>query len=245
MQALLIYSIVVMGVTWVGGLVPLARTWHERQLGLLSALASGVLLGAAFLHMIPEAARQIPEWVGLAALTGLVFVFLLERVIVTHYCEHNHVGCDHFQVIGLTFYVGLTLHSIIDGVVLGSGALVPHLGGIVFVAVVAHKLPAVFSLSSILVAGGFRERRVLGLLMALSLATPAGAFAAFLGLPALQAGLDIPSTAIAVSAGTFVYIALTDLLPTVQRQAGNWGRSVAALLAGLLLMWVVGLLGHP
>jgi zinc and cadmium transporter len=244
MQALLIYSVVVMAVTWLGGVIPLARTWHERHLGLLTAFASGVLLGAAFLHMIPEAAGQIPNHIGLAVLGGLVFVFLLERVIATHYCEHDHDACDHFQMIGLTFYVGLTLHSIIDGVVLGSGALVPSLGIIVFSAVVAHKLPAVFSLSSILVAGGFRQKRVLRLLVVLSLATPAGAFAAFLGLRGLNPDLAIPSIAIAVSAGTFLYIALTDLLPTVQRETENWARSVAALLVGLLLMWGVGLLGQ-
>ena len=240
--SLLLYSAAVVVATWLGGLIPLTGRWRDHHVGFLSAFACGVLLGAAFLHMLPEAAEHSAKMVGIAALAGLLFVFLLERVVVTHFCEHDNEECDHFQMIGYSFYVGLTLHSVIDGLVLGSGALIPELGGVVFVAVLAHKLPAVFSLTSILVAGGFRRKRVLLLLAILSLSTPAGAFAAFFGLGRL--GEEAGHIAVAVSAGTFIYVALVDLIPSVQWQSRTWLRSALALLAGLALMYLTGSLVH-
>jgi len=242
MQAVLIYSLSVVAVTWVAGLLPLATRWQPAQRDLLTAFASGVLLGAAFLHMLPEAAESAPHWVGAGALGGLLFVFLLERLIATHYCEHDHEACDHFQAIGYTFYVGITLHSFIDGVVLASGALIPQLGPIVFLAIVAHHLPVVFSLTSILVAGGFRQRRVLYLVGILSLSTPAGAFLAFWLLRGVSYGLQ--SLAVAASAGTFLYVALTDLLPSISHERRDWLKCALALGVGLALMYGDGELAH-
>ena len=242
MQALLVYSLSVVAVTWIAGLLPLAARWKPAQRDLLTAFASGVLLGAAFLHMLPEAAEHVPHWVGAGALGGLLFVFLLERLIATHYCEHDREGCDHFQAIGYTFYVGLTLHSFIDGVVLASGALIPQLGPIVFLAIVAHHLPVVFSLSSILLAGGFRQKRVLALICVLSLSTPAGAFLAFYVLRDL--GHEFQNLAVAVSAGTFLYVALTDLLPSITHERRGWAKCALALGTGLALMYAAGELAH-
>jgi len=238
---LLIYCLVVLAVTWAGGVLPLTRAWREAYLGLLTPFAAGVLLGAAFLHMLPEAAEANPHWTGPVVLGGMLFVLVFERVIATHYCEHSHDVCNHFQTIGLTFYVGLTLHSFFDGIVLGSGALIPSIGLIVVVAVAAHTLPAVFSLTSILSAGRFSRRRIVLFLAILSLATPTGAFAAFFGLRHLDPSLW--RLAVGASAGTFLYIALADLLPTAERQSKNWGASILALSLGIAMMWGVGQLG--
>jgi zinc and cadmium transporter len=242
MLTIVCYSLVVIAVTWAAGLMPLAGNWRESRRDLLTAFAGGVLLGAAFLHMLPEAAHNCPEWVGPAALAGLLFVFLLERLLATHYCEHDHEACDHFQVIGYTFYVGLTLHSFIDGVVLASGALIPSLGPIVLVAILAHHLPVVFSLSSILLAAGFSRRRLIYFLTILSLSTPTGAFAAFLGLRGL--GGELQSLAVAVSAGTFLYIALADLLPSISHERRRWLPCALALALGLGIMYLGGRLAH-
>jgi zinc and cadmium transporter len=242
MQAVLIYSLSVVAVTWIAGLLPMATRWKPSQRDLLTAFASGVLLGAAFLHMLPEAAETVPQWVGAGALGGLLFVFLLERLIATHYCEHDHEACDHFQALGYTFYVGITLHSFIDGVVLASGSLIPQLGPVVFLAIVAHHLPVVFSLSSILLAGGFRQKRVLTLIGVLSLSTPAGAFIAFYLLRNLA--VQFQSLAVAVSAGTFLYVSLTDLLPSITHERRSWGKCALALGVGLALMYAAGELAH-
>lgn len=238
MRALLLYSLSVVAVTWVAGLLPLASSRRLRTRDFVTAFAGGVLLGAAFLHMLPEAAEHSPRYVGAAVLGGLLFVFLLERLIATHYCEHDLEACNHFQMIGYTFYIGLTIHSFIDGVVLASGSLIPRLGPLVFLAIVAHHVPVVFSLSSILVEGGFRQKRVLVLIGLLSLSTPAGALLAFGGLSGLSH--ELQSLAVAVSAGTFVYIALTDLLPSIAHERHNWPAAVFALSLGLALMYGAG-----
>ena len=250
LAAVAFYCGTVVAMTWVGGLLPLARDWSRRRLRLFIAFGGGVLLSAAFLHMIPEAAQAIPQWVGPAVLAGLMMVFLLERVVAIHYCEHHHdqshaehlPAPNELQRAGYTLYAGLTIHSLVDGLVLGSGLLVPSLGPIVLVALLTHKLADSFSLTSVLVAGKFPRRTIILLLTMFSLTVPVGALAAFLGLRGLGEG--VAQAAIALSAGTFLYIALTDLLPEVQKDDEAWVQNLAALVLGIVVMWGAGALAH-
>jgi zinc and cadmium transporter len=240
--SVLLYSFLMVVATWAGGLLPLARTWSRGHLRLFIAFSGGVLLGAAFLHMLPEAARVVPEWVGPAALAGLVLVFLLERFVLEHFCEHHADHIHDLQRAGYSLYIGLTIHTFIDGLVLGSSLLIPYLGPIVLIALLSHKIPAAFSLTSVLLAAEFRRRRILVLLALFSLTVPVGAAVAFWGLRGL--GPQAWETAVALSAGTFLYIALTDLLPEVRKESEGWDLNVLALLLGLGVMYVSGLLAH-
>lgn len=218
--------------------------WLERRIGrieILLAGSAGVMLGAAFFHMLPEAIRGGGPAVVPFAAVGLLALFLLERFVLVHVCEEPEEGCDVHPTVGLAAFLGLAAHTLVDGVALAA-ATGAGVGVLVFVAILAHKVPASVTLSSILVASGYSRARVLGMTLVLALMIPAGAAAYALAGRAVPAQEFTPA-AIAFSAGTFLHLALSDLLPDVHRRAGTRAPPMVALLAGIGLMWAIARIG--
>ena len=117
-------ALAVVGLTLAGGLLPLVREWSQSTIRLLLAFGTGVLLGAAFLHMMPEAMHGLGDSVGLWVLAGFLVIYVLERFVMLHPCEEEHCAFHH---MGLAAFLGITLHSLIDGFALGAGLVIPHL----------------------------------------------------------------------------------------------------------------------
>lgn len=230
-QRLLLAAGAVVGLTLVGGMLPLVRTWSRRTVRLLLAFGTGVLLGAAFFHMIPEAAEALGESIGVAVLAGFLLIYVLERFVMMHPCEEH--GCS-FHHMGVAAFCGITLHALIDGVALGAGLSIPSLSMAVTAAIVLHKLPASLSLSGILLHCDYPRGRIVGMILLFALATPIGAVLSFGFLRELTGGLL--HWAIGFSAGTFLAIATADLLPQVHSAPDGRFRNLFALFAGILVM---------
>jgi zinc and cadmium transporter len=250
-----------------GGALPLVGRVQRNDLGL--SFSAGVMLGAAFFHMLPEAA----EGAGLTAipfvLVGFLFLFLLERFVLVHVCaepgaaaashrdapglafeepghHHDHAHpstvCE-VHTIGLAAFVGLSLHTIVDGFALGAASSERALGFLVFLAILAHKVPASFSLSSILRAEGYSRNRALLMNGAFAVMVPLGA-GLYLLLRDLVHADNFTALALAASAGTFLHLALSDILPDVHRRGGSKVKLSAALLLGIVLMWALRHVNH-
>jgi zinc and cadmium transporter len=222
-----------------GGLLPLLRTWDRRAVRLLLAFGTGVFLGAVFLHMIPEAAVHLGARLGPAVLAGFLLIYLLERFVMVHPCEEE--GCD-FHRMGIAAFVGITLHSLIDGFALGAGLSIASLSVAVTLAIVLHKLPASLALSGILLHCDYPRSRIVLMMLFFSISTPLGAVFSFGVLPELTG--EALHYAIAFSAGTFLAIATADLLPQVHSAPEGRFRNLFALFAGILVMTLTGLGGH-
>lgn len=223
-----------------GGLLPLLREWDRRTVRLLLAFGTGVLLGASFCHMIPEAVEGLGGAVGVPVLAGFLVIYVLERFVMLHPCEEEHCAFHH---MGMAAFLGITLHALIDGFAMGAGLSVPSLGVPVTLAILLHKLPASVSLTGILLHCKYPRRRIAVMAILFSFATPVGALLSWLFLSDLT-GTSL-HFAVAFSAGTFLAIATADLLPQIHSPAeGRWG-NLAALFAGILLMWLSALdAGH-
>jgi zinc and cadmium transporter len=254
-----------------GGALPLFGRVQRNDAGL--SFSAGVMLGAAFFHMLPEAA----EGAGLSAipfvLVGFLFLFLLERFVLVHVCaepgpgaahapdlalaphgppEHSHThapehahtatGCD-VHTIGLAAFVGLSLHTIVDGFALGAASSERALGFLVFLAILAHKVPSSFSLSSILRAEGYSRRRSLLMNAAFATMVPIGA-GLYLALRGLVHTESFTPLALAASSGTFLHLALSDIIPDLHRRGGSKLRLTGALLLGVGVMWLLRLVNH-
>ncbi|MDP6461485.1 MAG: ZIP family metal transporter, partial [Gemmatimonadota bacterium] len=122
--------------TLAGGLAPLAREWPRATLRLLLAFGTGVLLGAAFTHMIPEAVGLLGPDVGPPVLAGFLLIYVLERFVMVHPCEEE--GCA-FHRMGVAAFIGITVHSLIDGLALGAAVAIPELSWAVAAAIILHK----------------------------------------------------------------------------------------------------------
>lgn len=244
-----IYSLMIVAATMLGCAIPLMRDWTDAQFRLLLGFAAGVLLGAAFLHMAPEAFRLIGSSTGVFILAGFVILYIVEKYIAVHICEAR--GCDvhEFGVLGWAAFTGMSVHALMDGIALGAAVLLsteapaaavgPHraFGTIVFFAIFAHKGPSALALASILKEEKRPARRIFLMNIFFSLMTPLGAVMTLLSLRLLNT--TAIGIATAVSVGTFLHIALSDLLPEVHKHLGNRNRNLVAFLGGLAMMALV------
>ena len=235
------YSVAIVLGALGGALIPTLTRRAERLVMLLS-FAAGVMLGAAFFHMLPEALHdggyRAISWLP----AGFLLMFLLERFVLTHVCEEPPECTEHGhgpgKTIGLAAFFGLSVHTLFDGIALGSAA-VEGVGLMAFVAITAHKIPASLSLASIFLSEGRSRRVVLGYGALFGLMVPVGA-GLYFGLDSAVHLTGFTPGALAFSAGTFLYIAASDLLPNVNRH-GKEGlpRNVLAMIGGLALMFAL------
>ena len=234
---LLIYLGIIMLTAWIGGAIPLFFRWRSLVIHMFISFGAGILLGAAFLHMIPDASEYIGPRIGVPALLGFLLLYILEKFVMTHPCPADH--CEYHHV-GLAAFFGLSLHSLITGMSLGAGIMVPHLGLVVFLAVLLHKLPASLSLSSILVKERYRTKSIAWIILIFSTMIPIGALGTYIF--AAHTTPTIIGYLIAFSSGTFFHVAADDLLPEVHSRFKHRKESLLVFLTGLVIMWLVTVL---
>ncbi|MGH7855035.1 MAG: ZIP family metal transporter [Candidatus Binatia bacterium] len=238
MASLGFYLPTVIFISLLGSFLPLLRELSQRALALLLSFSAGVLLGAVFFHMLPET-RALSENIGWPILAGFLLIFVMERFIFVHACEERE--CDIHQM-GIPAFLGISLHSLLDGLALGAGLMLPHLGPVVLLAVIIHKMPDGMSITSILLSAGWSRRRVAILSLFFSLTTPAGALLAYLFFRSLSP--ENIAIAIGISSGTFLAIATADILPQVHRIEERNPLTLLFLVLGLAVSWIGRLLAH-
>ncbi len=231
-QNLAIYTAIIAVAFSIGGIIPLFKHWHRDRLPIILSLAAGIMLGAAFFHLMPEAFEILGKSVGLYVLAGFLFLYFIEKFITVHICEAFDCEIHH---LGIAAFIGLAIHTLTNGVALGSGLMVPGLGLSVFLAVAAHKCPEAFTLSSVLLHSGTRKGTIVLVQLMILAMIPLGAILAY-GLIGPQ-HKDLIGISLAFSAGTFLHISLSDLLPEVHKHSHVKHWTFLALIVGLLLMW--------
>jgi zinc and cadmium transporter len=239
MAALGLYLPAVIFISLVGSFLPLIRELSQRALALLLSFSAGVLLGAVFFHMLPEIGEMLGENLGWPILAGFLLIFVMERFVFVHACEER--DCDIHQM-GIPAFMGISLHSLLDGLALGAGLMLPQLGPVVLLAVIIHKMPDSISITSILLSAGWSRRKVAMLSLLFSLTTPVGALLAYFFFRALSP--ENVAIAIGISAGTFLAIATADILPQVHRIEERNPLTLVFLVLGLGMSWLGSLLAH-
>jgi zinc and cadmium transporter len=241
-----------------GGALPLFGRF--RRSDQLLSFSAGVMLGATFFHMLPEAVEGAGTFALPFVLVGFLLLNLLERFVLVHVCAepgpaaaghgapgHAHVhgdatGCAA-HTMGLAAFLGMSLHTVVDGFALGAAGVHAELSLLVFLAILAHKIPNAFSLSAILVAEGYSRPRALGMNAAFALMVPVGAVL-YLGLRELVRVETFTSLALAASAGTFLHLSLSDIIPDLHRRGVPRWRLAGAMVSGLALMGALTFLRH-
>ncbi len=268
----------IVGASILGGLVPLSTVLTHTRLQLYLSFAAGTMLGAAFLHMLPEAAETDPQRAMLWAAIGLFAIFFLERFVAFHHHEapgdpaaqcperpHSHLDhaghaaglVDHdapgnsesTKGSSLVWYVaafGLVLHTLAGGVALASAAAVqrhnPSGSGVVwgvFLATLIHKPADALTIVSLMMRAGVGRLTAHAVNLGFSLMIPAGVLLFGLGSGAIRSDSSevFTSSVLAFSAGTFLCIALSDLLPELQFHSHDRLALSLALLGGFALMF--------
>jgi len=248
--------------TFVGGLasVVLAAALSAPLLSLivrhLVSLSTGVLLGTALLHVLPEAfeTHAPPSALFLTLLGGLMFFFLLEKAELyrhghhhEHDDHHHHHGFDQEQAGrgGLSVLVGDSIHNFCDGVLIAGAFLVsPELGAVTAMAIIAHEIPQEVGDYIVLVNAGFSRGRAL---FYNALSGMAAVVGGVLGYVLIEPWREYLPYLMVVAASSFIYVAVADLIPQLQKRL-HWRETVAQIFwlgAGLAMIGsIVQFMGH-
>ena len=221
----------VFSITKIGGWIPTIKLWSQETFRLVISFCAGILLGAVFFHILPEISTVLGRQLGYSVMFVFLLIFVLEKFIMVHPCEEGE--CDYHK-IGIAAYIGIGFHSILDGIAIGAGTMM-NLSFIIILAVTLHKFPAALALSSLLVKGKeYTKKKILLSMFIFALATPVGALVSVF----IFQGVDdyVVATALGISAGTFLFISIGDLLPTVYEEHEKGYKNLVSLCLGALVM---------
>jgi len=259
------YCLLILGASIAGGMIPVWFRLTHQWMEVAVSFVAGVMLGVGLLHMLPHALQEAivgspdvahastAQAIMLWALAGMMTMFFIERFFCFHHHDvedenspdHSH-GHEH-DITWSGAALGLTLHSIIAGVALAASVAHGHddlkLAGLgTFLVILLHKPFDSMTIAMLMARGGWSLgwRHIVNGLF--SLAIPLGVFFFHVGITQTSFGGDALAYALAFSAGTFLCIALSDLLPELQFHHHDRVKLSAALLLGLSLAYLVGML---
>jgi zinc and cadmium transporter len=197
------------------GFLSLSEKRQTRLIPYLLSYASGTLLTASLLGLIPHALHHLaPRPVLETVLVGVILFFLLEKLLIWHHC-HDAQREDH-GVSGVMILIGDALHNFTDGVVVSASFLSSFTLGIAAsLSILAHEIPQEVGDFALLLHNGYPRRKALFLNMASSLSTLPGAVLAYYMLPLVSNAIPY---AMGLSAASFLYISLVDLTPELHRE---------------------------
>jgi len=247
------FSSIAGAATFLGMYLILARAdWSRRNSAALVSYSAGVLLGVGILHVLPEA-QKLSDNTPFFVLLSFIMFYFLEHHLFFHasHEELHHVSlevvaghdacCANPHPLGVIAFAGMTLHSLIDGMVIGTGFEVGSETGLLSaLAVIAHEVPEGIAMLSILLHYGYSRRTGIAFTATVAMATPIGAVAAYFFVQ--QLAPDILGNLMAFAAGSFIYIAASDLIPESHRARGFKGS--LALCGGILTAMAASWLAH-
>lgn len=216
-----------------------AATW-------LTSFAVGTLLGTATFALLPEALEAAPtERVMLLFAVGILGFTAIERILRWRHPPHVHPEGQHahHEVEPSTAAMvlwGDALHNFIDGLILGTSFSVSvELGVVAAVATIAHEVPQEIGDFAILLGSGMRRGRALLLNYLSAVTSVPGALLAYLWLAGSREAI---AWLLPLAAGGFIYIALADLIPSVQHRRGAAAGAVqlALMATGFGVIYAIG-----
>lgn len=208
----------------------------DKLLFILVSLATGALIGGAFLHLMPHSLEHLsPMTAFWIFIFGFLSFFLLERVLRWRHC--HEWGCDIHPVTYLNL-LGDGLHNFIDGVIIAASFLINfHFGIITTLVVMAHEIPQEIGDYAILVFGGMEKVKALLFNFVSAVTAILGGIFGYFFLHGTQ---YIPYI-MPFAAGNFFYISASDLIPELHKEASfkKSLNSFVFFILGIALMYLV------
>lgn len=256
----------IVALTQIGGIVGgLLLIWKEglahRLSTLLLSFAAGTLLGVAFLDLLPETAKRATDISSVFSFTllGILLFFLIEKLLLWHHHSHNIVGDagdngqheeEHVDApvvrgkhIRPLILFGDGLHNALDGITLAITFSIDwRIGLLTALAVFFHEVPHNISDFAVLLHTRMERGRVFWWNFVLALPSPLAALVMLVAIRNMQDAAITPLLSIA--AGSFLYIALADLMPEIhhEKRPGRILAQVALIFVGVAVMWQLGTL---
>lgn len=204
-------------VAFVGGALAIFNEEKVRRaVHFVVSFAVGALLGVSLLELIPEAIEMSsPDFVLPLVFGGILLFFTLEKFLFWYHCHGGECPVHTYTYLILW---GDFLHNFIDGVIITFAFLADiRLGMITTVAVMLHEVPQELGDFGVLIHGGLSRRKALFYNFLVALSVMLGAVLTYLFSSVLEPLLPI---GLALIAGNFIYLAVSDLMPELHEATG-------------------------
>ena len=224
---------------------------RARLLPFLIAFATGALLGAALLGLLPEAMTLAgPDHygeVGLSLLAGIALFFVLEKLVLWRHCHEDHCEThvphedSRDRSSAALVIVGDTMHNVLDGVLIAGAFLIDNgLGVMTGLAVLAHEVPSEVGNFAVLLHGGMSRARAFAWNLFSGLGAVVGGVIGYFALSHVMPWLPY---ALGVSAACLLYVAVADLIPGLHRKVDPKTSFTQVILIGAGVL-VVAMVEH-
>lgn len=227
----------------------LKRAWLHKILLFIISLAAGALLGDVFIHLLPEVVEETGEFsvqISIMVLVGILAFLVLEKYVLWHHHHEIETPEDHAlhqhhhpHSLGIMNMVGGALHDFLDGMVIAASYLVSPLVGIsTTLAVILHEIPQEFGDFGVFIHSGFSVKKALLINFMSGLLGIAGAI---LVLVLSEQSETIAQYLIPFTAGAFIYIAGSDLIPEINKEKVplNSFLQLFSLILGIVIMYAL------
>lgn len=262
------YSLAIVAASLLGGWLPnLVRMTHTRTQVAMSFVA-GLMLGVALYHLVPHAVMKVGadnvDLVMYWVMGGLILMLMLLRLFHFHQHDfsseedhhhshepdksHEHSAAATQSLSWLGIAIGLGVHTLVDGIALGASIQAEWFSGSsgwvglgVFLAILLHKPLDALSITTMMKTSGVRTGVRTAANITFALMCPLGALLFFWGVGQMGPERDlIIGCALAFSAGVFLCISLSDLLPEVHFHSHDKGKLTLSFLVGIGLAFALG-----
>jgi zinc and cadmium transporter len=184
----------------------------HKILHFLVSFAVGGLFGDAFIHLLPEAFKELGAKLAtsLYMVSGILIFFILEKFLRWRHC-HSPTTTEHLHPVVTLNLIGDGVHNLIDGMIIGASfSMSIPVGIATSLAVILHEIPQEIGDFGVLVHGGLSVKKALFFNFLSGITSILGA------VISLSIGMHIKNytvTLLAITAGGFIYIAGSDLIP--------------------------------
>lgn len=225
----------------------------SRVLDRMVSLSVGIMLSTSLLHAMPEAFESgaDPHTLFACLLGGLLAFFLLEKMAILRH-SHHHEGDGHHHEhghdaheagkAGWMILVGDGMHNFTDGILIAAAFLAnPNLGLVTALAIIAHEIPQEIGDFIVLMNAGFSRLRAYLYNLLCSLM---GVFGGVLGYFTLEKANNLIPYVLMFASSGFIYIAVSDLMPQMQRRTTLRESIPQVVLIGLGIVLVLVVTRH-
>ncbi len=208
----------------------------KKYVFLLVSLALGALLGDTFIHIIPEmfSEGEHSSVISLYIILGILLFFILEKFLHWH---HHDSDCEGKHQVGTMVLISDGIHNVIDGIMIGTSYFVSIPFGIATtIAIALHEIPQELGNFGVLIHSGFSFKRAIWLNFVSALTSFVGLFIAFVLNDFYTSLIYI---LMPITAGGFIYIAMSDLMPELQKNKHYTVLQIVFVLLGVSSMFLL------
>lgn len=239
MITFILFAIMLVFVSMAGAFLPRIKKLSHSQAGLLVSLSSGIFLGLLFIMLMPEAMHE-SEHAGMdehtvmyAVLGGFMLILLINIILKKEDGSGKH--CHH-HITSMSSFIGLSVHAVCDGMALAASFMAgEEIGLMATIGMCIHKFVVLFSLSSSMLMSEMEKKTALKYLFGFSLITPIAGIIFMLLLNGIEID-QYTAMPLAFAAGTFMYVALCDLLPEAFHSKDRKWQSFIMVVIGVLII---------